>query len=98
MSKYLHVAPKEPLEQGQKWNAKTGHLLLAKADTFEVIVTVKEEFYNDPKHPKPEPFKKLRSEEYEKLPYLRKDTYKNQLKNYEKKTALLRTQFTKNKK
>lgn len=85
MSKNLHIVPKEPLVQGQKWNAETGHLVFDKANQFEVFVTINEEFYKDSQHLKPEPFNKLSNEEYEKLHFLKKDTYKSQLKNYEKK-------------
>lgn len=85
MSKNLHITPKEPLIQGQKWNAKTGHLLLSKAGTFEINVSIKKDFYKNPKHPKPEPFEKLSKEDYEKMSYLKRVSYERELKSYEEK-------------
>jgi len=85
MSKFLRIAPKEPLAEGQKWNAATGHLKLPKAAAFEVIVTVNEDFFKNPKHPKPEPFEELTQEEYQRLPYFKRSIYDGGLKVYKEK-------------
>jgi hypothetical protein len=66
MSKKLHVVPKEPLAQGQKWNAKKGHLVLSKAGTFTVeIIKTNDLHKNAPK--KLPPFNRLTQEEVWKI-------------------------------
>ncbi|KAF2336912.1 T6SS phospholipase effector Tle1-like catalytic domain-containing protein [Flavobacterium daemonense] len=85
MSKKLHIVPKEPVAVGQKWNAHTGHLVLSKAGTFDVLIIEMEGFLDNPKHPKPEPFEKLSKEDFQKLSFIKKSVYERELKIYEEK-------------
>lgn len=66
MSKNLHIKPKEPLPEGQKWNALKGCLTLSKAGTFTVEITKTASLHkNAPK--KLAPFNRLTQEEVLKI-------------------------------
>ncbi|MNQ34626.1 hypothetical protein D3C85_480890 [compost metagenome] len=62
MSKTLHITPKEPLAKGQKWNAKTGHLVLANAKTFTVEIIKTDALHKDAPKKLP-PFNRQTQEE-----------------------------------
>lgn len=66
MSKTLHIVPKEPLAKGQKWNAKTGHLVLANAETFTVEIIKTDALHKDAPKKLP-PFNRQTQEEVWKI-------------------------------
>lgn len=66
MSKKLHLVPLEPLAKGQKWNATTGHLTLAKAGMFTVEI-IKTAALHKSAPKKLPPFNRLTQEEVWKI-------------------------------
>lgn len=66
MSKNLHVVPKEPLSSGQKWNAKTGHLILPNAGAFTIEIIKTDDLHKDAPKKLP-PFNRQTQEEVWKI-------------------------------
>ncbi|PIF70599.1 DUF2235 domain-containing protein [Flavobacterium sp. 2] len=66
MSKTLHIIPKEPLAQGQKWNAEKGHLVLTNAGIFTVEIIKTDALHKDAPKKLP-PFNRQTQEEVWKI-------------------------------
>ncbi|MDR7369755.1 phospholipase effector Tle1 domain-containing protein [Flavobacterium aquidurense] len=62
MSKSLHIKPKEPLAEGQKWNTGAGCLTLSKAGMFTVEIVQTDDLYKDGPKKLP-PFNRLTQEQ-----------------------------------
>lgn len=62
MSKNLHIVPKEPLAEGQKWNAALGSLTLPKAGIFTVEIIQTDALHKGAPQKLP-PFNRLTQEE-----------------------------------
>lgn len=81
MSKDLHIIPKQPLPEGQKWNKATGCLTLNKASVFTVTIENLEN-YIDKLYPKPKTFTAVKEEVYNNMTRESKRNYEQKFKEY----------------
>ncbi|MBF4517904.1 DUF2235 domain-containing protein [Flavobacterium sp. ANB] len=81
MSKDLHIVPKLPLPEGQKWDNAKNCLTLSKSATFTVTIANIEN-YMDSMYSKPKSFTPVRKEVYDNMTLGSKNDYKRKFDEY----------------